>query len=456
VAMDISKLTDKAREAVQRRNYGYAIELYQQALALSPDDVETRKELRATAARHTKESGTGKFAGLLKGLVPLLKVVFLGMAKKYEKQMIECERFLAKNPSNRFVLTKLGEAANATGCRATAVHVFGDLVAGNPKDLNSMKQLARAHEASGDIRSSLEVYEGVLRVSKHDQEASQKMRDLSARQTTAVYQREGGSWEKQKDREKTVKRDRAAGELRTSEDINAALDLAKEAADKHPELPQNWNKLGDLYRRLYSMTGDEAAYEGSKQAFSKAREILSSDYRFTMCLEDLELLRYRRRLNELAARVKGGDQAARAEYATLRKEYGAYELDSFVRRTKHYPTDVNIAFQLANVYYARKMLDEAISQYQQARDNPANRTVSLDRLGLCFASKGQHDLAIKQFEDALSEMEIMNEEKKGVLYNLADTYERMGKAGEAKAAFTKIYETDIQFKDVTERLKKLG
>lgn len=456
MAMDTSKLTDKAREAVQRRNYPYAIDLYQQALALNPDDVETRKELRATAARHVKESGIGKSSALLKGFVPLVKVVLLGLLGKHEKLMIECERFLAWAPTNRFVLTKLGDAASNLGCHRTAVYIFGELVAANSKDLNSLKKLGRAHEANKDIAAALAAYDNVLKLSRHDQEGSQKVRDLSAQMTSSKYAGGGGSWDKQLDKEKTIQRDRAGGELRTPEDVQAAIALAQEAAEKHPDNASGWSRLGEFYRRLYSMTGEEAAYESSKQSFAKAREILSSDYRFTMYTEDLDLLRYRRRLNDLAARVKAGDQAARAEHGKLRKEYDAYELDSFERRAKHYPTDVNIAFQLANVYYARKMLDQAISKYQQARDNPANRTVSLDRLGLCFATKGQHDLAVKQFEDALREMEVMNEEKKGILYNLGNTLAKMGKSQEAVRIFTQIYEADINFKDVTERLKEVS
>ena len=36
--MDVSKLIEKAREAAERRNYDYAIDLFLQALKLSPDE----------------------------------------------------------------------------------------------------------------------------------------------------------------------------------------------------------------------------------------------------------------------------------------------------------------------------------------------------------------------------------------------------------------------------------
>ena len=45
--MDVSKLLEKAREAAERRNYDYAIELYLQARKLDPDNAPACRELRA-------------------------------------------------------------------------------------------------------------------------------------------------------------------------------------------------------------------------------------------------------------------------------------------------------------------------------------------------------------------------------------------------------------------------
>ena len=49
----------------------------------------------------------------------------------------------------------------------------------------------------------------------------------------------------------------------------------------------------------------------------------------------------------------------------------------------------------------------------------------------------------------------MSEEVKEVLYDLGDVYERTGEKELATKEFNKIYEVDIGFRDVGDRLAKL-
>ena len=87
MAMDTSKLTEKAREAVQKRNYAYALDLYQQSLALNPDNVEARRELRAVAARYVKENGISPGSSWIKGLGPLIRILVFSLSKKNAEKL---------------------------------------------------------------------------------------------------------------------------------------------------------------------------------------------------------------------------------------------------------------------------------------------------------------------------------------------------------------------------------
>ena len=60
MTIDTSSLKEKARLAVGRRNYDYAVETYREVLKLEPNDVEARRELRAVEVRVVKETGASR------------------------------------------------------------------------------------------------------------------------------------------------------------------------------------------------------------------------------------------------------------------------------------------------------------------------------------------------------------------------------------------------------------
>ena len=66
--MDYSKHIQKAEEAVRRRNYDFAVQLYQQILEIDADVGEARRGLRqALKARAAIKKG-GRLLKMVKGL----------------------------------------------------------------------------------------------------------------------------------------------------------------------------------------------------------------------------------------------------------------------------------------------------------------------------------------------------------------------------------------------------
>ncbi|MEM9803115.1 MAG: hypothetical protein AAGA20_22540, partial [Planctomycetota bacterium] len=70
--MDYTKHIQKAEEAARRRNYDFAVQLYQQILEIDADVGEARSGLRrALKARSETKKGGGKLLKLVKGAGPL-------------------------------------------------------------------------------------------------------------------------------------------------------------------------------------------------------------------------------------------------------------------------------------------------------------------------------------------------------------------------------------------------
>ena len=79
---------------------------------------------------------------------------------------------------------------------------------------------------------------------------------------------------------------------------------------------------------------------------------------------------------------------------------------------------------------------------------------SLYYLAMCFKTKGQLDMALDQLESAAEGMLTMDQTKKDIVYEMAVLCEMTGQAEKAAERFKSIYQIDIGYKDVAERVEK--
>ena len=120
---------------------------------------------------------------------------------------------------------------------------------------------------------------------------------------------------------------------------------------------------------------------------------------------------------------------------------------------KRYPNDLQFRYELGFQYYLRKQYNEAIEEFQLAQRNPQRRTRALYYLALCFTQKGQLDIAFEQLQKAASELTLMDETKKDVVYQMGLLADQMGRPDEALAFFKEIYSVDIKYRDIAERIE---
>src|SRR5207248_8370947 len=104
------------------------------------------------------------------------------------------------------------------------------------------------------------------------------------------------------------------------------------------------------------------------------------------------------------------DYAERA--AKLQAEKQGYELAECQKRAERFPTDLQIRFELGQLYFQNGKIGEAIREFQKAQGNPHRRIQSMNFLGQCYARRNMNELAIRTYEDALKEKVVWDEEKK--------------------------------------------
>ena len=112
--------------------------------------------------------------------------------------------------------------------------------------------------------------------------------------------------------------------------------------------------------------------------------------------------------------------------------------------------DHTVQFKLVKLHLRRQELDAAIGLLQQLVSLPDYRDRANRVLGLCFWQKGMRYLAWQKFRNL-----ALDEELKDILYRLSEDMEQHDELLHAKYALERIYENDISFREVGERMKKL-
>jgi tetratricopeptide (TPR) repeat protein len=102
-------------------------------------------------------------------------------------------------------------------------------------------------------------------------------------------------------------------------------------------------------------------------------------------------------------------------------------------------------------------VDDAIGEFQKAVKDPRKRVDALCKLGECFIEKQLYDLAARQLEKAVEESPGLNSERgKELIYTLGVLRERQGQFAAARDEFLKVYEVDVSYRDVADRVTKLS
>ena len=141
------------------------------------------------------------------------------------------------------------------------------------------------------------------------------------------------------------------------------------------------------------------------------------------------------------------------ERVGLEAERDAFMLENCQERADRYPTMLEFRFELGERLFRTGDVNEAILTFQRTQNSPSHKHRSLCYLGQCFMQRGMYDMALSQFEKALEGKSTFDDQKKELIYLLAGVYEQQGKHEQAEAHYKSIYEMDIGYRDVAEKVE---
>lgn len=448
IPRDLRELYQKGATALQRQNFDYALAIFQQVLQREPAFLECRQALRAAQVKKTG-GNTGFFKKMLGGASnsPLIAKAQMAKNRPLEAMAI-AEQILESDPQNSSGNKILAESAMAAGLPKTACFAYEILMKSSAKDYDLGMAYGEALSASGQVQKAESHYVDLMRAFPQKGEISAALKNLSARKTLdeggydALSDGKGSYRDILKNKDEAVKLEQESRSVK-SDDVAGNLIVEYESRLKSEPLNM---KLVRSVAELYAQKKD---FDKALEYYERIRNSeQGNDPSLEKAISDTVLKRYDLQLSQLNA--ANPDHAAQLEQ--LKGEKAAFQLEELRKRAERYPTDLQIKFELGQLYFQNGKFNEAMAEFQKAQSNPQRRLQAMAYFGQCLAAKGMNDMAARKMQDALKEKPGWDDEKKEMIYMLGCVLEKMGKREEAIEQFKQIYENDIGYKDVAAKV----
>ena len=448
VPRDLRELYQKGTTALQRQNFDYAVAIFQQVLQREPAFLECRQALRAAQIKKSGGS-TGFFKKVLGGASnsPLVAKAQMTKSRPVEAMVI-AEQILENDPQGSAGNRILAEAALAAGLPKTACFAYEILLKSSPRDYDLTMAYGEALSAAGQIAKAEATYTELMRAHPHKGEIAVALKNLSARQTLdeggyeALADGTGSYRDILKNKDEAVKLEQ---ENRSVKSDDVAGNLIAEYEARLVNEPRNMK----LVRSVAELYSQKKQFDKALEYYERIRASeMGGDASIEKAIADTTLKNYDHLLSQLD--LSNPDHVARAEQ--LKAERIAFQLEEIRKRAERYPTDLQIKFELGQLYFQAGRYNEAMAEFQKAQSNPQRRLQAMAYLGQCFAAKGMNDMAARRLQEALKEKPGFDDEKKELIYLLGSVLEKMGKKEEAIEQFKQIYEADIGYKDVAAKV----
>jgi len=445
VPRDLRDLYQKGTAALQRQNFDYAIAILQQVLQREPGFLEARQALRAAQIKKVGGS-TSFFRKVLggAGASPLIAKAQLAKNRNPLEAVHIAEQILEGDPNSSVGHKILAEAAQAAGLPKTACFAYELLLKNSRGDYDLSMAYGEALSASGQVEKAEALYHDLNRAHPHRPEVTAALKNLSARKTLheggyeALADGTGSYRDILKNKEEAVQLEQANRVVKSGD---VADNLIRQYEAQLVREPNDLKRMRDI-----------AGLYAQKKDFDKALEyfqrILASDVGNDPSLEKAIADTTLKRFDHLLANLDPSHPDQLPEIERLKAERKSFQLDECRKRAEKYPTDLQIRFELGQLYFEAGKFTEAVGELQKALANPQRRLQAMALMGQSFSAKGMPDMAARKLQEALKEKPTFDDEKKELLYQLGLVLEKMGKKAEAIEQFKQIYEADITYKDV--------
>jgi len=447
---ELRGLYTKGHDAFQRDNFDYAIELYSQVLAREPALHEVRKELRAAQLKNAGGRGFMKKMWNSASSQPIIGKGRLALANHPAEALAIAEQVLNTDPSNSGAHRLVVDAARAMQMPHTAAMSLEILFRNSPKDVGLAIELANALAETGEPRRGETILAELYRANPTNNDLAQALKDLSARKTLDEGGYDSladgtGSYRDILKNESEAKSLEQQNRMEKSEDV-----LERQIKELEARLKLETKNL-KLVRSLAELYTQKKQFD---RALDYYERIKSSDLGNDPTLDKAIAETVSRKIEHEISQLDPNAPDYPEKLGVLQAEKQTYQLAQCQKRVERFPTDLQIRFEMGQLYFQAGKITEAIAEFQKAQNNPHRRVTAMNFLAQCYARKKMFDLAARTLQNAIKEKPVFDEEKKELVYNLAGVLESLGKKDEAFEQLKLVFEVDSSYRDVGARVEK--
>lgn len=436
---------NKGFSAFERGNLDYAQDLLMSVVKMEPRFLQARKYLRAVQMQKYKQKKKSAFSRMLGGATQMpayLKASSLVKSGKGEKAMIAAEELFNENPLDLNYAKLFARAAALASLPEAAIQTLEIFREAHPDDISILNLLAHFYVSVGRTRSARECLEQICAINPNDPDALKALKDALALDSIST---DGWSEAKTyrdvvKDTDEAQLLEQEQKAVKTDSDVD---NLIRDTLSKIEQEPGNIN----YYRSLARLYSQRNLFEEAASTIQKAIELSPGDPELDHTLSIIHAQHFDFQISQI--RESGDEAAAEAKV----NEKAQFMFDNLQQRILRYPNDLKLKYEWGVTLYENDYFNDAIQQFQLSQRSPNHRILSLFHLALCFKEKKQYDIAAEQLEKAGSEIHIVDETKKRILYELGSIYEILSKPEKAMEYYKQIYQVDIGYRDVSQKVE---
>ncbi len=445
-----SDLFNRGFSALERGNVDFAIEMLSSCVTAEPRFARAWKFLRAAELKRYRKKTVTPLSRQLEMIIRFptyLGVMGLLKSGKFQVALMMAERLLRDDPVNPKYGKLFAQAAVGMELPEMAIMTLETVRDNNPEDISVLSWLGVFYQKVGRMRSARECFERLCELSPNDPAALKQLKDAMALDSMA-----SDGWEKSAEKGGSFR------DILKDGDEAALLEQGAKSAKSDSGLD---SLVADMKRKIEAEPMNINFRRGlanlflQKRDFESAITVLEAAVKLNPGDPELERAATNAHLRQFESQAEAlrnaGDEEGAVEMDSRRLQY---RFDDLQNRVERYPNDLQLRFEWGVMLFENEYINEAIQQLQIAQRSAKNRVQALYYLGVCFRSKQQYDVACRQLETALAELPILDANKKKVLYELGELAELMGNPKKAAELFMQIYQDDISYRDVAERIEK--
>ena len=433
---------EQANQLMRQENYDYANELFTQCVVGDPANVPYVQSYLANLKLKYNNNKKGSQLAFIQGAGAKGMVKKASMQKDWNGVIKHGVDMLARNPWHIPTLKAMATACENLKCQQTPLVYLKMALEPNPKDPAINRLCAHAYDEAGLFDQAITCWHRVEQAKPGDEEAGRAIASLTVKKTI-----EKADWGKGKDiGEAKFQKGGAAGD---AGDLTPEQRFERDIR-RNPKDLSKYVELSEIYIR-------DEAFVKAEEVLSRAYEVSNNDPDIREKWEDVQLRHLRQQLSRAQQQAErtGADQD-RQRYEELRRQFHVKDMEFCRNRVERYPNNLMFRYDLGQRYQINGMYNEAIAEYQLARNDPRRKGLSLLALGQCFQKIKQFRLSMSHFEEAIREIPDRDpDNKKKALYLSGRLALALKDLDGAERHLSGLAGLDYNYRDVSQLLKKI-